>query len=112
MSYLMPELTNTFLTPGTALILFSRAICLPWSICSDGHGESPRQDLSWQAPCFSLRAHSIPYMLAVGPPTSCMMPLKCGSDAMRSTSLMMESSERETTVLPWCIAMAQKEHSP
>lgn len=112
MSYLMPEFTKTCLTPGTSEILRSRSVCPEWSMGRWGQGLDPRHLRSVHLPDFSLRGHSMPYMLAVGPPTSWMTPLNPGLDAMRPTSLRMDSSDLETTVVPWWTAIAQNEQSP
>lgn len=77
-----------------------------------GHGLLPRHLLSLHAPLADFTPQSMPYMLAVGPPTSWTIPLKPFLEAMRSTSATMESSDLLTTVLPWWAAMAQKAHSP
>lgn len=79
---------------------------------SPGQGRSPRHGLSVHAPILSFWRHSMPYMLAVGPPTSLIIPLNPGLEANPLTSLRTDSSDLDTTVLPWCTAMAQNEQSP
>ena len=68
--------------------------------------------LSMHGPSFCFLAHSKPYMLAVGPPTSLNTPSNPGLDAIFLASLRIDSSLLETTVLPCMTAMAQKLHSP
>lgn len=77
-----------------------------------GQGCDPRQRLSSHLPFAIFFGHSMPYMFAVGPPTSWKVPLNPGLEAMRLASSRMDPSERDTTVEPWCTDMAQKEHSP
>ena len=93
-------------------ILRSRSIWREWSMGSLGQGLEPRQRLSVHLPLVSLIRHSMPYMLAVGPPTSWMTPLKPGLEAILSASDTMDSSDLETTVVPWWIAIEQNEQSP
>lgn len=112
MSCLMPEAMNTCLTPSTDDTSLSRAICPEWSMGILGHGEPPRHLRSSHLPLRSFLEHSMPYMFAVGPPTSRMTPSNPGADAMRRTSRIMESCDLETTVVPWCADMAQNEQSP
>ena len=63
-------------------------------------------------PIRGKRAHSKPYMLAVGPPTSLIMPLNPFLEAILSTSRIMEASLLLVTVLPCIRAIEQKLHSP
>ena len=112
MSWRTPELTNTFRTPSTSEIDSRRSTCAVWSMGSMGQGLDPRHLLSSHLPLARFLAHSMPYMLAVGPPTSWMTPLNPGADAMRRASLIIDSLLLETTVVPWWAAMAQKEQSP
>ena len=95
----MPEFTKTLLTPSTSEMELRRSIWAEWSIPSLGHGPS-RHLLSSHLPTVHFFLHSMPYMLAVGPPTSWMTPLNPFFEAILPTSASMESLERETTVVP------------
>lgn len=111
MSCLMPEFTKTLFTPSISDIERRRSIWAEWSIPSFGQGPS-RHLLSSHLPTEVFFLHSMQYMLAVGPPTSWMTPLKPFLDAILSASARMDPLERDTTVVPWWAAMAQKEQFP
>lgn len=112
MSCLIPDATYTLLTPSTEDIPSRRRICLEWSMGSLGHGRPPRHLLSSHLPTAGFLAHSMPYMLAVGPPTSLMTPSNPGEAAILRTSSRIDPSDLLTTVVPWCADMAQNEQSP
>lgn len=100
MSWRIPEAMKTLRTPSTEDTSSSSLICPEWSIGSLGHGLPPRHLLSSHLPFACFLAHSMPYMLAVGPPTSRMTPSNPGEEAILRTSSMMEPSDLETTVVP------------
>ena len=65
------------------------------------------QMLTWQMEKCSLfaeqlafREQLIPYIFAVGPPISLIVPRKSGCDKNESASLIIESIEREAICLP------------
>ena len=95
----MPELTNTFFTPGTSLILLRRSASLRWLVRRVG--QAGEQDMSGQAPAVPQRSHSVPYMFAVGPPTSLTIPLNSGITAIRVTSRTMDPMLRLWMIRPW-----------
>src|SRR5438270_9964498 len=60
----------------------------------------------------SGRVQRIWYMLAVGPPTSLMMPLNSGSAASLRTSLTTDSGDRDWMIRPWWAVIEQKVQPP
>ena len=75
----MPEATKTRLMRGSLRRRSSRRISGAWSGFRVRQTLGSMQCLSSHGPLASFLAHSKPYMLAVGPPTSRMVPLKSGS---------------------------------
>src|SRR5574341_754166 len=98
---------NTFLTPGISRSLRRSSTCFPWLASRLSH---LMQVLSVQAPLLLHNLQHMEYMFAVGPPTSCTMPLKPGIFTILFTSRMMDSTLRLCTILPWWCVSAQKEH--
>ena len=66
-----------------------------------------------QAASVSLSLQARRHMLAVGPPRSEITPVNAGLvSRMRSTSLMIESSERLCMMRPSCSVIEQKVQPP
>ena len=108
---LSPEQVQIF-TPGSSRIFRRSPSCGPWSGLSAGQQEGKRQSRSGHAPAVFLRGQSKPYILAVGPPTSAMMPRNFGCFVKRATSSTIERELRLTTWRPWWTVMAQNRQLP
>jgi len=90
----MPLPINAFRTPGTAVMRLyssSRALCE----CSMlGQRDGKRQEGRLQRAQREASSPRRPYILAVGAPTSEIIPLKCGMAVRRSTSATIDSGLR------------------
>ena len=108
-SYLIPDAMKTCFTPGISRRRSSRRSCSLWLRSSTGQSMQRR---SGQVPASSHRSQWIPYMFAVGPPTSWTTPVNSGIAAIRSTSRTIESMLRLWMILPWWWVRAQNEQEP
>ena len=68
--------------------------------------------LCLQAPKVSCFLHAGFLKLAVGPPISCIYPLKSSYLVISSASSTIESSLLLVTILPWWKVIAQNEQFP
>src|SRR3989338_4438265 len=97
-SYLIPLLITIFLTPGIFLAFLSRLISFLLLLSS----------LLQSMQLFLLHlSQSIPYIFALGPPKSSMLPVKLGILVMFFISLRIDSSEREIILEP-CISCTEQ----
>ena len=79
--------------------LSSSSHCCRWLVSSVV--QAGLQCLSRQAPAFSHGMQSSPYMFAVGPPTSCTMPLNSFIFVIRVTSRTIDAMLRLWMIRPW-----------
>ena len=97
----MPLWMKTCFTPGMLRIFRSAAMFSSAPLSRLGQGVGSRQSRWTQEPNLRILPQRMRNMLALGPPTSLIVPLKPGWAAMRPASATTEATLRFWMSLPW-----------
>jgi hypothetical protein len=96
----MPDATKSLLTRGTLRHAFKSCFTRACEASRFGQTPGKRHESRGQVALLPSRQR-IPYMFAVGPPTSLTVPAKSFDLAIRRISSVMDAIERDWMVLPW-----------